>query len=423
MALAALSFIAVTGSGAAASAEGGAPLLIGMGDSYTAGIGIPPLDPTSELCERSLAAYPMLAATQLGYDGRSVACGGADLADLTSESRRGSPPQIADIAAADVVAMTVGGSDVYGPYGLIYAGTSAAGAASYAAHIEELRPQLLSTFTAVRQAAPQATVYVLSYPDVLPPSQTAFLECWGPLGNVLDATAMHQALSLLNAAIADTAVAAGVTLLDTTALFAGHEMCSADPYANSAGDPSPEYPGPGMHPNAHGHQVLAAALADTVRRSEQAGPTPTDPSGTTSPGTTAPATSAPGSSAAGTSAPGAPAPGAFPTGVRSPVGGGPAIPAPGPAPAGGGDVAPGALPADAAAASAVSNGGPLAVDAAGGLTPASAGSPLPSFPYGPVLAVFFVLFVAVLLAGRRPAAGARGPVVPLSDEGPTRLRP
>jgi len=81
-AVAALVFVSVTAS--AGPAQAGPQLLIGIGDSYTTGVGIPPVDESSGECQRSTRAYPLVAAEQLGYAGQNVACGGTVLDDFTS---------------------------------------------------------------------------------------------------------------------------------------------------------------------------------------------------------------------------------------------------------------------------------------------------------------------------------------------------
>lgn len=240
-------------------------LLVGMGDSYSTGGWIPPVDPSSGLCNRSLHAYPLVAADALGVDGRSVACGGAVVADLTAHNtKRGTPPQVAGIGEADIVTLTIGGNDVGGPGGVLESGASADTSAAFAAQVDALRPRLVTGYRDVLAAAPHAQLYVLGYPDIAPGTQQAFDACLGERAAGLDAGAVHANVALLNAAIADAAAAAGAVFVDTTASFAGHEMCAEVAYANAPGDRTPASPGGGMHPNELGHLAMAADLLDTI---------------------------------------------------------------------------------------------------------------------------------------------------------------
>jgi len=247
-------------------------LLVGMGDSYSTGAGIRPADPTAGQCHRSLRAYPLLAASELGYAGRNVACGGARLGDLTISTRPGVPPQIAGIAGADLVAVTIGGNDVGGPGGVLQSSADAAAMVSFTAAVHALGPQLIAGYTAIRRAAPGAELYVLGYPDIVPDTQRQLTDCLGPTAAGLDAAGIHTNIALLNTTIADAAASTGARFVPTTPAFAGHEMCTERAYANAPGDWAAPSPGGGLHPNALGHLAMAAALADAIATVD-----PTDP--------------------------------------------------------------------------------------------------------------------------------------------------
>lgn len=249
---------------APATAEPGPRLLVGLGDSYSTGGWIPPADTSSWLCNRSLHAYPLVAADELGFDGENRACGGAVLTDFTHPSRRGAPPQTADIADADILAWTMGGNDVGGPGGVLDSGADAASMTRFAAQVEALTPRLVAAYADVQRAAPRAQMYVLGYPDIVPRTQQALNACLGARAAGLDAADIHASVALLNAAIADAAATAGATFVDTTASFAGHEMCTATPYANAPDELAPTSPGGGMHPNELGHLVMAADLIAAI---------------------------------------------------------------------------------------------------------------------------------------------------------------
>ncbi len=247
-------------------------LLVGMGDSYSTGAGIPPEEPAAGDCQRSTAAYPLVAAAELGFTGHNVACGGAVLADFTATSRRGAPPQIEGVAGADLIAFTIGGNDVGGPGGVLDASRTTASMTSFAATVEALIPQLLASYIEVAQAAPGARIYALGYPDIVPRTQDELQTCLGPRAAGLSAAGIHHNVELLNAAIADAAASAGAVFVDITTGFTGHEMCSAQPYANAPDEHVPASPGAAMHPNQLGHLAMAAALLAAV-----GGPDPLPP--------------------------------------------------------------------------------------------------------------------------------------------------
>lgn len=240
-------------------------VLVSLGDSYSAGIGVTPFEVGSEPCLRSEHAYAMVAAAELGFDGRSVACGGAVTADLTHRDEHGEAPQIDGIGDADYIAFTMGGNDVGGPVGVLTSTFSSTRSDDFAARVRDLGPLLAAGYAAVRDAAPRATIFVLGYPDSLPRNQAGMTECFRPIGGFLDVIEAHDNVTRLNDAVATAAASAGIIYLDTTDTFAGHEMCTARPYANGIGG-QPDSPGASLHPNELGHQVLADLLVAAIAR-------------------------------------------------------------------------------------------------------------------------------------------------------------
>lgn len=269
------------GIAAAGPAQAETRLLVGMGDSYSTGAGIPPAAPNSGDCQRSAAAYPLVAAGELGFAGQNVACGGAVLSDFTTPSRRAAPPQISGIAGADLIAFTIGGNDVGGPGGVLDSSRTTASMTDFATTVEALTPQLIGAYTDVRQAAPGAQIFVLGYPDIVPATQAALQDCLGLQAQGLRAEDIHRNVDLLNSTIADAAARVGAVFVDTSSTFAGHEMCTRDAYANAPDDRAPASPGAAMHPNGLGHLAMAAGLLAAIGAPDPlvppAGPTPADP--------------------------------------------------------------------------------------------------------------------------------------------------
>ena len=284
------------GIAAASPAAADSRLLIGLGDSYSTGAGIPPEDQNLRDCPRSTQAYPMVAAAELGFTGQNHACGGAVLDDFTNTSRRGAPPQTADIGGADILTWTMGGNDVGGPRGVLESSSSAASMASFAAAAAALRPELVAAYTDVQRAAPGAQMFILGYPDIVPDSQQALEACLGATAQGLVAADIHHNVELLNAAIAAAAATVGATFVDTSASFDGHEMCTPEAYANAPDERSPESPGGSLHPNQAGHLMMAADLIAAIGGPDQPPPpAPAPPA----PGPPVPAPPAPGPPAVG----------------------------------------------------------------------------------------------------------------------------
>ncbi len=277
----AIAVAAAAGIATATPAIADTRLLIGMGDSYTTGGGVPGGDDESsgaDPCTQSLGSYPLVAADELGFDGQNVACGGARLADFTTTSRRGAPPQTASIAGADIVTFTMGGNDVGGPRGVLESSRTPATMADFAAAVDALGPQLVSAYLDVRRAAPAAEIYVLGYPDIVPATQQALDACLGASAAGLAAADIHHNVTLLNQTIAAAAAEVGSVFVATTPSFAGHEMCTEQPYANASDERAPASPGGALHPNELGHLAMAAALISALGGLEEPGtPGPTDP--------------------------------------------------------------------------------------------------------------------------------------------------
>ncbi|HET6939096.1 MAG TPA: SGNH/GDSL hydrolase family protein, partial [Nocardioides sp.] len=163
---------------------------VAMGDSYSA-TGIAPVDPgpAGSECGRSDATYSHLIAAQLGVKSfRDAACGGADTTDYFHAQHADIPAQLLALKkSTELVTMTIGGNDgnLFG--GLITACAiasaverqttgSISGApckrlyrGSYRKKVQqETYPSVLHALRSVRKRAPEATVAILGYPQILP---------------------------------------------------------------------------------------------------------------------------------------------------------------------------------------------------------------------------------------------------------------
>jgi hypothetical protein len=86
-------------------------------------------------------------------------------------------------------------------------------------------------------------VYVLGYPHLFSTGT-----CPGGL-SLVKRQAINQGVDLLSGVTARQAWAAGFNYVDVRAAFAGHGVCSTEPWINDATSPLGAY-----HPNATGYQ-------------------------------------------------------------------------------------------------------------------------------------------------------------------------
>jgi lysophospholipase L1-like esterase len=262
---------AVLAVGASAAHASTALNYVALGDSYSAG----PLDgPTTGnlLCLQSSASYPYDTASHLGASLTDVSCSGADSADLTTTSQYpGVPPQVQALSpSTQLVTLTDGGNDnnlfvsalvdcgtidifdvfnIGSPCKALYGNTFTNAIASDASTLE-------STFATIKQDAPNAQVYVLGYPDILPSKGGCYPTM--PLTNG-DTSYLNGVELDLNSAIQHEAAAAGVHFVSTYAQFEGHGSCAtgSNQWINAI---IATKGGISVHPNATGEQEMADIL-------------------------------------------------------------------------------------------------------------------------------------------------------------------
>ncbi|WP_308819748.1 SGNH/GDSL hydrolase family protein [Pseudonocardia alni] len=221
---------------------------VALGDSYAAGVGARP-DPATGDCRRSTASYPALwAARHDPASFVSVACSGATSGEVIAR-------QVRTVSAdTTLVTITVGGNDT--GFGPVLAACSTARddetclravrggerAARWAAP-----GGLISTIVGVRLQAPGATILVLGYPRLFEPGA----DCDVPgVPNAVRREALNRAADTLDAALADAAGRFRGRFVDVRAAFAGHGVCSADPWIT----PPPASAPAVYHPTAQGYR-------------------------------------------------------------------------------------------------------------------------------------------------------------------------
>jgi len=214
--------VAATPAAAASSID-----YVALGDSYSSGLGSPG---ESGLCGQSPNGYPGLwAAANHPASYRLVACSGA-----TTDTLRATQLSALD-SRADLVSLTIGGNDAgFAPAVLTCTVVDDSACAStvdvalsYIAHV--MGGKLAATYADIRHAAPKARVVVLGYPVLF---DTSSASCPGGMSLAKRIT-LDRGVTALNSVIEARAGTAGFAYADVTATFAGHGICSPNPYVHS----------------------------------------------------------------------------------------------------------------------------------------------------------------------------------------------
>jgi lysophospholipase L1-like esterase len=239
---------------------------VALGDSYSSGEGVEPYDPDSLDCHRSAGAYPSLAARQAPanvYTYSFFACSGATTDDVNRPGDTGQAHQVAKAAErVRLMTITIGGNDARFAAMLRRCALGSTPCTEEnddeEAWIEdEVRPRLKTTYANLRAASSQARMVVLTYPHIFQTER----HCGGEPGMQNDEKAwMRDRTDQLNDIVVEEAEAAGLEVLDGRDALAGHEICTAEPWASGWGEPG------AFHPNAQGHEALARHLVDFLER-------------------------------------------------------------------------------------------------------------------------------------------------------------
>ncbi len=257
---------------------------VALGDSYTAGPYIPQQlgDPAG--CLRSDQNYPHLVAQALGLSLTDDSCSGATTANMAgSQSVQGgtNPPQFAGLTpTTSVVSIGIGGDDIgYGsilnnclaltPFGPTKVGRTcqsyydANGQDQLAAAIQATSPKVAAVLQGIHRRSPQATVVLVGYPDLLPPTGSG---CWPrmPLTRS-DVAYLRSTETALNQMLASVAAANGATFVSTATQSAPYTTCAS----RSTRWVEPLVPtnwAAPVHPNARGEAGMAAVVAQALQQ-------------------------------------------------------------------------------------------------------------------------------------------------------------
>ncbi|MET9506612.1 SGNH/GDSL hydrolase family protein [Streptomyces sp. NPDC006622] len=267
--LAAVGTLALSLTGAPAQA--GTPLdYAALGDSYSAGSGVLPVDLSNLLCLRSTANYPHVIASRTGAHLKDVTCGAAQTKDFTQAQYPGTAPQVNALdAGTDLVTLTIGGNDngtfINAVTACAAAGVLSGGQGSPCKDANGTKfddqidastyPALRAALGSVRAKAPNARVAVLGYPWITP--ATADPSCFAKLPVASgDVPYLRAIQTHLNAVVRRAAEESGATYVDFGRVSDGHDACK--PVGTRWIEPllfgSSVVP---VHPNALGERRMA----------------------------------------------------------------------------------------------------------------------------------------------------------------------
>lgn len=228
--------------------------IVALGDSYISGEGARVYFPGTDepggarnMCHRARKAYPYRLAERLGASLVFVACSGARTTHVNGVDEDGNPapgqyprsgedvygtrPQVEILRETedpDVVLLSIGGNDAgFAEIGVQCATPVLADCRRLAEQWlrrldSHLYPALVATYTAVREAAPDAEVFAMTYPNPVGPK---FCKDLAGLNPAEMDFIREVFVGRLNEIVTTAAEAAGIHSVDLTGALAGHRFC------------------------------------------------------------------------------------------------------------------------------------------------------------------------------------------------------
>ncbi|MFD4630860.1 SGNH/GDSL hydrolase family protein [Streptomyces sp. NPDC058284] len=240
--LAAVTGIAALGLGAGpAAADTAEPLrYVALGDSYSAGSGVLPLDAEAPLqCARTSRNYPHLLAASLGARLTDVTCGGAQTKHFTTSQYPGVAPQF-DALKSDtqLVTLTIGGNDnntfissilACGSAGILSGGKGSPCKDHYGDSFKDqveskTYPAIKASLNEIRARSPRAKVAVLGYPWITPARSVPGCFAKMPIAEG-DVPYLRDLEATLNGVAQRAAAETGATFVDMAAASDAHDAC------------------------------------------------------------------------------------------------------------------------------------------------------------------------------------------------------
>lgn len=286
---------ATAGAPSVADSLGDTGHYVALGDSFAAGPFIPlqRADPLG--CARSTRNYPALLAADLGVaEFTDVSCSSARTEHMTAAQivpLGANPPQFDALREdTDLVTVTIGGndigySDIVYTCGLLSASdpagnpcerqATAGGSDIYAERILAAAPEVAAVLEGITQRSPDATVVLVGYLRILPPS----VGCWPVVpvarGDVPYLDGIQQQFTTM---LAEQARNSGAVFVDAYAASLGHDVCQAPMvrWVEGVVPTSVTFP---VHPNARGMRAVANLTRETLASTPATASTLAQPAG------------------------------------------------------------------------------------------------------------------------------------------------
>jgi lysophospholipase L1-like esterase len=254
---------------------------VALGDSYTAGPLIP-LQRTDPIgCLRSTNNYPALLARILQVrDYTDVSCSGATTANMTAPQAVALGTNLPQFNAlrpdTDLVTLTISGNDM-GFSDILATCTAlsgtdplgnpcqrqatAGGTDRYAQRIAAVAPKVAQVLEGIRARSPRATVLLVGYLRILPPTLGCYPIFPIARGDVPYLDGLEQRLTAM---LADQAGQHGAVFVDSYANSLGRDACQPPgvKWVEGTTPTSLAYP---VHPNIIGMHAVASLALDTLR--------------------------------------------------------------------------------------------------------------------------------------------------------------
>jgi lysophospholipase L1-like esterase len=252
---------------------------VALGDSYTAGPVIPTQRTDYPGCLRSDHNYPALIRSSVGQPVfRDASCSGAQTNDMTQsqdvDPNPDNPPQFDRLdASTRVVTIGIGGNDIgFTEIAKSCASPTPTGTPCHdkwvvngdnliSDRINATAPKVAGVLQGIHARSPQARVYLVAYPAILPESGPG---CWPTMpitpGDVPFLRAVEKEL---NAMLEAQAAANDAVYVDTYAPSIGHDACQL-PTVRWIEPVVPVNPAAPIHPNLAGMQGMAQAVLAAV---------------------------------------------------------------------------------------------------------------------------------------------------------------
>ncbi|MGB6164222.1 MAG: SGNH/GDSL hydrolase family protein [Pseudonocardiaceae bacterium] len=282
--------LALVGLPASAAARSGSSPkhYVALGDSYAAGPLIPVqrIDPIG--CGRSTSNYPALLAAALHIsDYTDVSCSDATTVNMTApqEVPLGfNPPQFDALRPdTDLVTVTISGNDIgFADILLTCIGLSATdpfgnpcqrqatagGIDRYAQRIAAAAPKVARVLQGIRERSPRATVLLVGYLRILPPTLGCYPVLPIAFGDVPYLDGVEQQLTAM---LAGQAFNHNAVFVNSYAASLGHDACQL-PGVKWVEGTEPTSPAAPVHPNATGMRAVAAFALNVLSGLDEAPP-------------------------------------------------------------------------------------------------------------------------------------------------------